>query len=68
MPSIRFTAAVAVAYLAVTICAYDDGPVCYSYGMDFQDGGRYFINIAATDNFTSVSQFTGNVLSLLDWM
>jgi hypothetical protein len=28
--------------------------------MDFQDGGSYFININSTDNFTSVTQFSGN--------
>lgn len=32
---------------------------CASYGIDFQNGGSYFINSADTSNFTSVTQFTG---------
>ncbi|KAK8240331.1 hypothetical protein HDK90DRAFT_180416 [Phyllosticta capitalensis] len=32
---------------------------CVSYGIDFQNGGQYFINKALTQNFSSVSQFEG---------
>lgn len=32
---------------------------CASYGIDFQNGGNYFINSADTSNFTAVTQFTG---------
>ncbi|KAL9096899.1 MAG: hypothetical protein Q9165_000863 [Trypethelium subeluteriae] len=33
--------------------------VCYSFGIDFVDGGSYFINTNSNDNFTCVSQFEG---------
>ncbi|KAL1303725.1 hypothetical protein AAFC00_007071 [Neodothiora populina] len=32
---------------------------CVSYGIDFVDGGSYFINTNSTDDFTCVSQFSG---------
>ncbi|KAL2350175.1 hypothetical protein BJ546DRAFT_1069477 [Cryomyces antarcticus] len=32
---------------------------CYSYGMDYQNGGSYFINSLSTDAWTFVSQFEG---------
>ncbi|TKA49835.1 hypothetical protein B0A49_11820, partial [Cryomyces minteri] len=32
---------------------------CYSYGMDYQNGGSYFINSLSTDTWTFVSQFEG---------
>ncbi|KAF2084454.1 hypothetical protein K490DRAFT_558, partial [Saccharata proteae CBS 121410] len=40
--------------LAPTVAA-----TCYSYGIDFQNGGSYFINAESTDNFTAVTQFEG---------
>jgi hypothetical protein len=49
----------AVASLAFAVRAYDNSTQCNAFGMDFQDGGSYFINSASTDNFTSVTQFTG---------
>lgn len=36
----------------------DDG-VCYSFGIDFQDGGSYFIDSRSNASFTAVSQFEG---------
>ncbi|KAK4494328.1 hypothetical protein PRZ48_014626 [Zasmidium cellare] len=36
----------------------DDG-VCYAYGIDFQDGGSYFIDSRSNVSFTAVSQFEG---------
>lgn len=32
---------------------------CLSYGIDFVDGGSYFINTLSNESFTSVSQFSG---------
>ncbi|TGO38044.1 hypothetical protein BHYA_0083g00230 [Botrytis hyacinthi] len=32
---------------------------CASYGIDFQNGGNYFINSADNSSFTAVTQFTG---------
>ncbi|KAF2725557.1 hypothetical protein K431DRAFT_260325 [Polychaeton citri CBS 116435] len=32
---------------------------CLSYGIDFVDGGNYFINSLSTADFTAVSQFDG---------
>ncbi|KAK7530058.1 hypothetical protein IWX49DRAFT_513656 [Phyllosticta citricarpa] len=48
--------------VAVSIVLFSAGAAsadCVSYGIDFQNGGRYFINKALTQNFTSVSQFEG---------
>ncbi|KAF2217226.1 hypothetical protein CERZMDRAFT_32493 [Cercospora zeae-maydis SCOH1-5] len=36
---------------------YDEDSVCYSYGIDFQHLGSYFIDSRSTDPFTVVSQF-----------
>ncbi|CAK1358548.1 unnamed protein product [Cercospora beticola] len=36
---------------------YDEDSVCYSYGIDFQHNGTYFIDSRSTDPFTTVSQF-----------
>ncbi|KAF2166072.1 hypothetical protein M409DRAFT_66957 [Zasmidium cellare ATCC 36951] len=36
----------------------DDG-VCYAFGIDFQDGGSYFIDSRSNASFTAVSQFEG---------
>lgn len=32
---------------------------CYAYGVDFVDGGSYFINTASNASFTCVSEFEG---------
>jgi hypothetical protein len=32
---------------------------CNTYGLDFQDGGNYFINTNSNDSFTFVSSFVG---------
>ncbi|KAF2401544.1 hypothetical protein EJ06DRAFT_581652 [Trichodelitschia bisporula] len=32
---------------------------CTSYGVDFKDGGSYFINSASSEPFTAISQFSG---------
>jgi hypothetical protein len=37
----------------------DPNSVCESFGIDFQDGGSYFINQASTEQFQAVSQFEG---------
>ncbi|KAM3424320.1 hypothetical protein BST61_g11143 [Cercospora zeina] len=36
---------------------YDEDSICYSYGIDFQHLGSYFIDSRSTDPFTVVSQF-----------
>lgn len=33
--------------------------VCNSYGLDFEDGGTYFQNVASSANFTASEDFTG---------
>lgn len=35
------------------------GSVCTTYGVDFQDGGSYFINTNSNESFTFVSKFEG---------
>ena len=37
----------------------DPNSVCRSYGADFVDEGRYFINSQSTESFTCVSTFEG---------
>ena len=32
---------------------------CESYGIDFQDGGSYFIDSSSNASFTTVSEFSG---------
>ena len=32
---------------------------CQAYGVDFQNGGSYFQNTLSSDDFTFVSQFSG---------
>lgn len=34
---------------------------CLSYGIDFVNGGSYFINTLSNDSFTCVTQFSGRV-------
>jgi hypothetical protein len=45
---------------------FDEPPItkrqiqgCNTYGLDFQDGGNYFINTNSNDSFTFVSSFVG---------
>lgn len=45
-----------VAFIALIHLVRSD---CVSYGVDFQDGGSYFINSLSTANFTITSQFDG---------
>ncbi|EMF09716.1 uncharacterized protein SEPMUDRAFT_16084, partial [Sphaerulina musiva SO2202] len=33
--------------------------ICLSYGIDFQNGGSYFIDVRSSESFTVVSQFSG---------
>jgi hypothetical protein len=33
--------------------------VCQSFGIDFKDGGTYFVNSGSNDSFTSITQFKG---------
>ena len=37
----------------------DPNSICYSFGVDFVDGGSYFINSLSSDPFTCVSTFQG---------
>jgi hypothetical protein len=34
---------------------------CYSYGIDFVHGGKYFINNLSKESFTCVSEFEGTI-------
>jgi hypothetical protein len=52
-------AAVFTGALIFPIAIADPTSVCTSFGIDFQDGGAYFINSLSTNNFTAVSQFEG---------
>lgn len=46
--------------LSAALPAADEaGAVCKTYGVDFQDGGRYFINTNSNESFTFVSKFEG---------
>ncbi|KXT00499.1 hypothetical protein AC578_4084 [Pseudocercospora eumusae] len=36
---------------------YDEDSICYSYGIDYQNGGSYFIDSRSNASFTCVSQF-----------
>jgi hypothetical protein len=36
---------------------YNETSVCLSYGIDYQNGGSYFIDSRSTESFTVVSQF-----------
>ena len=42
--------------LVSTVSAQDQ---CLSYGIDFQDGGSYFIDTNSNQSFTTVSEFSG---------
>ena len=56
---------VASGLFALTALAADNSTIdntnstCLSYGIDFVDGGSYFINTNSNTNFTCVSQFEG---------
>jgi hypothetical protein len=39
---------------------------CQSFGIDFKDGGTYFVNAASNDSFTSITQFKGLLVYLHD--
>ena len=52
---LRLTAAAAF----LTLSLADPNSVCYSYGVDFVDGGNYFINSQSNESFTCVSTFEG---------
>lgn len=43
----------------LAISTGDPNSVCRSYGVDFVDEGRYFINSQSTESFTCVSTFEG---------
>ncbi|KAK5005864.1 hypothetical protein LTR28_007188, partial [Elasticomyces elasticus] len=47
-------AALSLSFLSASVSA-----TCYSYGMDFQNGGTYFQNISSSAPFTFDSQFEG---------
>ena len=36
---------------------YNETSICLSYGIDYQNGGSYFIDSRSTESFTVVSQF-----------
>lgn len=38
---------------------YNDTSICLSYGIDFQHGGSYFIDVRSSESFSVVSQFSG---------
>lgn len=38
---------------------YNETSICLSYGIDFQNGGSYFIDVRSSESFTVVSQFSG---------
>ena len=38
---------------------------CESYGIDFQDGGSYFIDSNSNASFTTVSEFSGQPIGIL---
>lgn len=56
MSSVRSRLSILAAALAALPGALSD---CVSYGIDFQNGGSYFINKALAENFTAVSEFEG---------
>jgi hypothetical protein len=57
----------AVAAASITLVSADDppfevpsdGPICYSYGVDFVDEEHYFIDSTSTEQFSAVSYFQG---------
>ncbi|KAF2434507.1 hypothetical protein EJ08DRAFT_646468 [Tothia fuscella] len=56
----RYLSASKLAFFALLagITFADDNP-CVAYGIDFQDGGKYFQNSLSNESFTFVSQFHG---------
>lgn len=42
-----------------TIAFADLESRCKSYGVDFQDGGSYFVDSGSNENFTAYSTFEG---------
>jgi hypothetical protein len=60
--SVLFTVAAASITFVNAAPQFDvpsDGPICYSYGVDFIDEGSYFINATSTEDFSAVSYFQG---------
>ncbi|KAI9709569.1 MAG: hypothetical protein M1820_003329 [Bogoriella megaspora] len=59
----NFLPLAAPALFALTSLAQDiidnKDSTCYSFGIDFVDGGSYFINTNSNEPFTTVSQFEG---------
>jgi hypothetical protein len=53
-----FLSAVAASFSQVNADPLDPA-ICYSYGVDFVDGGEYFINADSTEKFSAVSYFKG---------
>lgn len=45
-------------------CAVTAVADCETYGIDFSNGGDYFINSASNDDFTCVTQFSGELKKL----
>jgi len=48
-----------LATLAYFATAQTSDPTCESYGIDFQNGGSYFINTLSNASFTCATQFSG---------
>ena len=59
--SLLLLASTATSVLAFNLLTRQDSPTsnCSVYGIDFVDGGSYFINSNSTANFTVVQQFSG---------
>lgn len=54
-----FASSVSAGVLHPVIKQRDPNSVCQTFGIDYQDGGSYFINQNSTEQFTAVSQFEG---------
>lgn len=59
MPVSRYMYLTAFAALLSVAVSDDPNSICYSYGVDFVDEGKYFINSLSSDPFSSVSTFKG---------
>ena len=59
--SLLLVASTTTSALAFNLLTRQDSPTsnCSVYGIDFVDGGSYFINSNSTANFTVVQQFSG---------
>lgn len=45
--------------LSARLVFAQDDQTCFSYGIDFQNGGSYFQNSLSSDDFSFVSQYSG---------